>query len=531
MIVLSTPTQARLIDYPVRKEQLVKALAYTDKAIDFELGRTKKTVRRWESSGARAALIESMGEETYLTRISELRDKVKTLTVARKKTILFEDADGLYTHSGVAYRLARAAAERVERRYELPEAKPLPWDHVPRFEDRPYQVEALAGLLRYAGEGPCGVELATGSGKSTIIRNILKSLGLGAVIMAPSTSIAGQLYDDLVYHFGKRYVGLYGDGKKQHDKLLVVGIDDSLRLVDRDSEAWANLSAKPVFIADESHLTPAETLQRVCFGLMAQAPYRFFFSATQLRNDGLDIVLDGITGRIVLKKDVRELVDEGWLAKPTFKMVRVRSNSSYTTDDAVRMTRKHLYYNRVVNEQVADLANKFVSLMKRPTLILVKEVEQFSKILPHLKHAAKFAHGPLSAANKELVPEAYRADKPKALVEAFNRGEIPILVGTSCIATGTDIQVAEAGIYLMGGRSEIEVRQGVGRYTRGGFNGKVMNPWTGKQKLNAVIVDFDVVLREDEGQEGVLHRHAEDRAAIYNDTYGPVEQINRLSYM
>lgn len=482
---------------------LEKALTYTDKKVEFEIARLKKSER---------FLIGKIGEE-------EFRSRMEFLKLQRKKSLLFDDNGAAYTYSGLAERVAAAAKEQVQVEYHRPSFSVIPWAKKPIHQDRPYQVEAHDRLIEAMPNGPCGVELATGAGKSTIIRNVLKTIALPAVIMAPSTSIAGQLYDDLTSAFGKKYVGLYGDGKKEYKKQFVVGIDDSLTRVRPGSEIWKVLSSKPVFIADESHLCPASTLAKVCFELMAGSPYRLFFSATQMRNDGLDLVLDAITGQIVMRKDVRELVAEGYLARPVFKMVECQSNSSFDGDPVV-MTRKHLYYNRVVNEIAADLANKFVSEMKRPVVILVEEVEQFTRLLPHLKHKAKFAHAPLSKDNKDLVPEEYHKDKPTDLVDAFNRGEIPILVGTSCIATGTDIRVAEAGIYLMGGKSEIKVKQGLGRMTRGGTQGSVTNPWTGQRKLDAIWVDFCVSNVE------TMVRHARARSMIYAQVHDAPKVID-----
>ncbi len=509
VVVLDTPTRARLVGYSHRKDELEKTLSYVDKKVEFELGRFKRSEYYWK---------QRLGEEAYQAKLSALKTE-------RKKCLLQEDQGNLYAPSGLAHSIAVKYQDKVQRNYGLPEFGSLPWAKLPEHQDRPYQVEAHDHLIAAMPDGPCGVELATGAGKSTIIRNVLKTIGLGAVVMAPSKSIAGQLYDDLAHHFGKRYVGLVGDGKKEFNRLIVVGIDDSLSRVEPGSPAWKALSAKPVFIADESHLCPAASLAKVCYGLMAGAPYRMFFSATQMRNDGLDLVLDGITGRIVMRKNVRELVDEGYLAKPVFRVVRCTSNSSYDSSDAVLMTRKHLYYNRVVNEIAADLANKFVEHMRRPVVILVEEVEQFAQLLQHLKHPARFAHGPLTKENKASVPAEFHDDKPKELVEAFNRGEFPILVGTSCIATGTDIKVAEAGIYLMGGKSEIKLKQGVGRETRGGPRGTVMNPWTGRQKLDCVHVDFDV------SNMDILSRHAAARAEVYADIYDPPQYVDMTRYM
>ncbi len=533
MIVLNSPTTARLIGYESKKTQLTKALTYIDKRVDFELKKTTKTLEKWETKIS-GVMRNKLGDAAYEARIEEMKARNAELTAARKKCLLFEDAEGLWTHSGLAHRIAKAGKDKIEIAYKLPESASYAWKNLPRHTDRPYQEEAFQKLLEASQRGPCGVELATGAGKSTIIRNLVQHLGMRTVVMAPSTSIARQLYDDLVYHLGINLVGLYGDGKKEYSKEVVVGIDDSLTRVKPGSDDWTALSSAQVFIADESHLCPADSLAKVCLTLNKDAPYRFFFSATQMRNDGLDLVLDGITGKIVMHKDVKELVDEGYLSRPFFKMVKVRTNSTYRSPDANLMTRKHFYYNRVVYETAAKLANQFVEKMKRPVVILVEELEQFQRILPHLKHPCRFAHGPLTKATKEFVPEQYQKDKPTELVEAFNRGDFPILIGTSCISTGTDIQVAMAEIYLQGGKSPIKVRQGVGRETRGGTKGFVKNPMTGEQKVDCVHVDFDVVDPDMEGKDlmnFIPHRHAMARAKMYESIYGPVAEVDMLSVL
>jgi superfamily II DNA or RNA helicase len=280
-------------------------------------------------------------------------------------------------------------------------------------------------------------------------------------------------------------------------------------------------------VADESHLVPANTLQRVCSQLMALAPYRFFVSATQLRTDGLDLVLEGITGPIVYRKPLRELVDAGYLARPAFKMVRVKTQATLNVPDANRMTQEHLYYSPVVNRVAGDLVNQFVEVMRRPVLVLVDELEQFRHLAPHIRYEARFAHGPLTAETKKLVPEAHHDCDVTKLVEDFNAGEYPVLVGTSCVATGTDLKAPEAVIYLMGGVSEIKVAQAVGRGTRGGANGTpVLNPWTGEQKRDCVFVDFQVEDDVEDLDGFAPYRHAQLRAATYEQLYAPPDYVD-----
>ena len=214
-------------------------------------------------------------------------------------------------------------------------------------------------------------------------------------------------------------------------------------------------------------------------------------------------------GPIVYSMSVQDGVDQGFLAKPVFKMVWMESSVECSSDDVNDLTRAHVFYNDAVNRTAAMLANKAVAVMGRPTLILIDELEQFSRLLPHLGYEARFAHGGITAENKALVPDKYHESDPSQLVKDFNDGQFPILVGTSCIATGTDIKAAAAIIYLRGGKSEIEVRQGaIGRGTR---------LVTGK--TDCVIIDFGI------SNIGPLKRHAEARRAIYKSVYPSYSEI------
>jgi|SRR5579859_489800 len=515
-IVLESPTKARLLGFDKDSKELTSYLSYTDKKIEFEASRTADTVKKWEGKSA-YYFKQSMGDAVYAERLQGFKAKLAELKAASKCVALFEDEQGLWTYSGLADGMAAKFKCPVEIGYKLPGSKALPYTK--GKPPRPYQTEAIEALLINSSKGPCAISLPTGAGKSLVIQELVKETGLRTLIMVPSVSIARQLYEGLIEVFTARYVGLYGDGKKEFRKQIVVGIDDSLAKVGPDHVAYEYLSAVDTFIVDESHLVASNTLSKVALELCAKASYRFFVSATQMRNDGLDIVLEGITGPVVYTKTLRELVDEGYLAKPVFKMVVVPSCTTLDTKDAGAMSRAHLFYNPHVYEKAAEIANNFVEHMKKPVVILIEELEQFKKLQKHLRGKFSFAHGPLTKETKKLVPAEFHNTNSKDLVAQFNKGEIEILVGTSCIATGTDILVAEAGIYLMGGKSEIKIKQGLGRGTRGGPKGTVYNPWTGKQKLTYIHVDFDV-------EDGLtVHRHAEARYKLYTETYAEPAKV------
>src|SRR6266851_392121 len=488
------PVRMYIRGYEDRLGELQTGLTYVDKKVYYLIQRHRHA--HW--------FRRKYGEEAY-------QEKMKTLKAERKKCLLFIDEEGMWTYSGLkSFVESIVRSDEIRSQIEYPEPKLMAWDAKPVNERYPYQFTATEKMLHHRH---CAVELATGLGKTFIILHLVKELGLKTLVMAPSLSIAEQIRDLFIEHFGRRRVGQFFDGRKEVHKLITVGIPQSLIRIEEDSPEQQALSQVQVFIADESHLCPAQTLANVCFGLMKAAPYRFFFSGTQMRNDGLDTLLGAITGPVVLRMTVREGVDHNppYLAKPVFRMVKTFSQSPFRGQDVNDMTRTHLYYNPVVVSQAALIANNSVAAYGHPVLILVDEIEQFVQLLPQLRHRVGFAHGPLDAENKGKVPDAYHVSEPNFLVREFNNLRLPILVGTSCISTGTDVQAVKTMINLRGGKSEIEVRQSVGRCTR------LHKPG---EKIACNIFDFDVANVEP------VSRHAKFRKKVYEEIYGPVEDVD-----
>jgi superfamily II DNA or RNA helicase len=266
-------------------------------------------------------------------------------------------------------------------------------------------------------------------------------------------------------------------------------------------------------------MCPADTLEAVCMGVAKEAPYRWFFSATQTRNDGSQMVLKGITGPVAMDLALKDLVDQGYLAKPLFRMMKVVSNSSFQSDDIQEMTRKHLFSNPEVLKAAAKVANSVVASLGHRVLILVDEISQFPLLQPMLKYEARFAHGGVTKDNKKCLPQEYWESDPTDLVARFDNGEFPILVGTGVISMGTDVKTPETVIFLRGGSSVIDIPQSVGRGTR---------RYTfedGREKKSFNFVDFDVHLDNGHYQDEVgdtispLHRHALARAKMYETLY------------
>lgn len=491
MLTLETPTRLRItgsfqgIWSAGELAKLRMHLSYIDKSNDYAIHKLKKSP--WAS-----------------------KENIKELEAARKQCLLFEDEHGFYTNSGMTGALLKAGFGPGLNQVVYPDPTPLAWLEKPINEMWPFQATSLE-LLLAAKHG--AVEIATGLGKTFIILHLVRQLGLKTVVMAPSISIANQILADFTKYLGRKYVGQFFDGKKESHKKIVIAVAASLNNIDVnsdvDNEHYINLSKTDVFVADESHQCAAKTLASICLTLMIDVPYRFFFSATQLRNDGQELLLTSIIGPTVYSMTLQEGVDQGYLAKPEFYMVELESRVNFKSADPNKMTRRHLLYNPDVIKEAANIANSTCHLGQQ-VLILIDELEQFAHLLPNLQFRAGFAHAAQGKSKAKIAP-AFQKSDPTALVTEFNAGKLPILIGTSCIGCGTDVKANAVTINLVGGRSEIQVRQGaIGRSTR-------KHPTV--KKTTCSIIDFDVV------NVPITHRHAKERAAIYDYEYGPVRRV------
>ena len=136
--------------------------------------------------------------------------------------------------------------------------------------------------------------------------------------------------------------------------------------------------------------------------------------------------------------------------------------------------------------------------------MLVDGLGQFKRLLNGgLIVPAKFAHAGVTKTNQKEVPKEYWKSDPMLFVEQFDKGEFPVLVGTSCIGIGVDVCSADFIVSIVGLTSEIEISQGAGRGTRK-FPGKI----------DCHYHDYCIANIEK------LARHGKIRREIFDSIYG-----------
>lgn len=496
--VISSPTKAYIKDAtPEEVQELSRLLTYTNTAAAHLVKRHYQN-RTWRNSNA----------TSWAARLEELKKDVT-------QTLVFTDDVGAFIRPGSIPYIEMA--HTVENQVKYPTPKTIPWHKPLPFQLHPYQAISATELIKECVNGPANVELTTGSGKSAILLKVYRETGFRTAVIAPSKSIFNELVEKFEHHFGKGNVGKFGDGKKKLGKKVTICIGDSLCNVKPGTPEWEFFSKLDMFEADESHTWGAETLDAICHGVLADVPVRLFFSATQTRGDGAERLLQSIIGKTVHRLTTEEAIKGGYICNHSFKIIQVdSSHPNYTSGDALDMKRIHFLGNKNIAAFIARLANADATVNKRQTLVLVEELGQIAALTRLLKVPYAYAHA--ESKKERLLELGLDKVNPAESVEKFNKGEAMVLVGTSCISTGTNIFPTHNTANWVGGASEIKTKQGaVGRSVRKMSSSPYQNPNAPKDKAD--IYDFKVQ------DVQLMDKHLDSRVGYYGDSGTEIKYI------
>jgi len=472
-LILQTPVKLRIQNASEAEVMtLQNVLKYRDATVDEKIRRLKKN----------PFYIKQYGKERFHEMLADLEEELY-------KSLLYEDEEGYYTLPGVLSRLQREFQVEFENQVYYPDFQLIPWDRIPDFDPYDYQDKAVEGMLNSPHSH---VEIATGLGKSHIAVLLVKATGLPTIISTPTIGLAKSMYNDLCRYFGKRKVGMFGGSKKEIGKDILVCVGKSLALV-KDEEKLDKFKKYQVFISDESHTLPANQFNYFCHSVLGHCPYRWFLSATQERNDGKDLLLEGIIGKNVYSMTIQEGQEKGYLAKLNTLVFDVPSYSAYTnSNNTVKMNQSHFYRNNFILDIIAQMVPDALA-QGLPTLILIDEHEQELALRNRIGPVYAYARG--------------GADTDQ-ICQDFNAGKIMCVVGTSAVSTGTNFKPVRLTINWQGGKAETKFKQGViGRSTR-------IDKETGKTECK--LVDFRV------NNVPMLKRHGNARIKLLKEV-GPVQ--------
>ena len=211
------------------------------------------------------------------------------------------------------------------------------------------------------------------------------------------------------------------------------------------------------FIADEVHHVPAYTIRKVC--LESPALYRMGLSATVVRSDKNEHLIRMLIGNIVFKSTPEDIVKAG-LTVPIIHYVYVVNLSR----EKKRLLSRLVKYNPTKGINMIMMAREKVPVVERivrlhrdkKILIFTQFIPQAEEIYDYLT-ARKIKAGLITSNTNPKRREEY--------FEAFRRGEIKVLITTTCLDEGVDVPDAHIAI-IVSGKGERQMVQRVGRICR-----------------------------------------------------------------
>ena len=360
----------------------------------------------------------------------------------------------------------------------------------PLYED---QEAALEACMKYHK----GVlSIPTGVGKTRTFKELIILKGVRTFVMTPNLNLKTQAYNYLKLCFPE-HTSLY---KKSKDPTnIVVSNYQSVSGIPKEY-----LQAFDMIITDEFHHSSAETIRKVEKEKLNSIYYRYAFTATNYRNGGDDILLHSVMSNTIFHLSLVEAVNKKYIVPVKGIFFVLKNDHLEEITSAVYKGKKasasilySLNYDRFItdnevrNKKAIELAKVFAK-NNTPTLILVSRVQHGLKLLEELGDCARFAN---STTQKQTVNFE--------LIDQFNEGKFPVLIGTSVIGEGIDTKRCEVVINLSAGKAKSELLQKVGRAIRR-FEGKTVG----------FYIDFI-----DEGCN-TLRKHSIRRKNIIKSEYG-----------
>lgn len=353
---------------------------------------------------------------------------------------------------------------------------------------RPYQVEAVGALVR-RGRGVA--KIPTGCGKSLISAALVKAYaGKKVLVTVPSLRLMRQTREDIAAALGET-VGVYGDGQSDLGRRVVVATIQSVGsgLKRKAKDLVARLKDVDVWVCDEAHGAAAETYEALGKALVS-AVHRFGLSGTWLREDGKELVMEGVLGPAVYEYDYRRAFEEKYLARPVVLWQEVPDNTRWASNSYAGAYNEQFVYNLGRHLKVAADVSELRAAKFKSVLVLVDRIEQGHRLAQVLE--APFVNG---ESDQDLLE--------KRLLD-LDSGKLPVLIASGILNVGVNLPNLAAVVNACGGKSKVESAQKVGR----GLRRPPDKP-------------YFLYLEYEEMEPRVFRKHAGVRRLWFSQLYGP----------
>lgn len=329
-------------------------------------------------------------------------------------------------------------------------------------ELRPYQTAAADAVERDWADGSerVGVVLPTGSGKSTVIAELIRRAhyrGQRVLAMAHRGELCDQMRRDFIAVAPElaELTGIVRAEEDDHHQPIVFATLQTLATSHRRQA----LGQRDVILWDEVHHAGAEGFHTTFSELGGYTGALMAgFTATMYRNERGVIGLGDVIQKISYEKDIKWAIRKGFLVQPKGLTVRIKGLNALND---VRNVAGDFHQGELA--EVMEAATEYVvdavklHAADRQPIVFAASVDAAH----HIAEALTDADYPAVAVTGEL---GYDARKPA--YEAFRSGEAKALVTVQVLTEGADFPMCDAVVLARPTRSKNLYSQMVGRALR-----------------------------------------------------------------
>ncbi|KAI6785155.1 putative mitochondrial ATP-dependent helicase-like protein [Emericellopsis cladophorae] len=340
----------------------------------------------------------------------------------------------------------------------------------PKLQLRNYQLECIKSVISALKRGHkrVGISLATGSGKTVIFTQLIEKIekrangGDSTLILAHRRELVEQAARHCRLNYpGKRIEIEMGNIHASGAADITIASVQSINSKDRLDKY--NPSNYKLVLVDEAHHIVAPGYMKVLshFGLNTKrddSPALVGVSATFARFDG--VKLGAAIDEIVYHKDYVDMISDKWLSDVVFTTVESTANLSrvkknpfgdFQTSDLSEAVNTDEINDITIRSWMAKAANR------KSTLVFCVDIAHVRGLTRRFREYgldARYVTGD--------TPQVERGE----ILDAFRRGEFPVLVNCGVFTEGTDIPNIDCIILGRPTRSRNLLVQMIGRGMR-----------------------------------------------------------------
>lgn len=326
---------------------------------------------------------------------------------------------------------------------------------------RPYQLESLSAIQSHFDQGVrCQlVSLPCGAGKTVVFANLIKQMERRTLVLAHTNELLEQARQKILMICPELQVGIVNGQHKQFERDVVVASIQSAR--QEENLKLLKSQCFTLAVYDESHRAANDSsrfvLKELGFDKESNANKLLVgFTATAFRSDSKGLL--EVFEKIVYQKNIREMIDEGYLCPPVG--IRVATNLDLT---------------KVVVENGDFSAISLAKVMDTPDLnhlVVQAYIEKaigrkaicFGVTIAHaLNIMEKFRARNISSA---CVHGNMPIEERNAIIKKFENGEISVLTNCQILTEGFDCSSVDCIIMARPTKSTGLYIQSVGRGLR-----------------------------------------------------------------